>query len=90
MNEQELIDAIQQVDFDLAFLKKRIRILDVRIAEARLENNTTEINRQSGFKRQQERYIKYAKSYRRELHARHSENLAEWKRELAKCAMNGD
>lgn len=85
MNENELIDAIQQVDFDLAFLRKRIRILDVRIAEAKASNDTVEFNRQSGFKHQQERYIRYAKVYRRELNARHSENLAGWKRELMQC-----
>lgn len=45
MTEDDYLERLSQVEFDLAFLKKRIRNLDFNIAVADMEGNTLEYNK---------------------------------------------
>lgn len=76
MTESEYLEKLNQVDFDLSFLRKRLRTLDFNIAAADMTNDIPEVNKLRRYRKQQERYITYAKAYRKELNSQYQEMLA--------------
>ena len=76
MTESEYLEKLNQVDFDLSFLRKRLRTLDFNIAAADMQKNVPEVNKQKRYRRQHERYITYAKAYRKELNSQYQSMLA--------------
>ena len=77
MNENEYLAVLNQVEYDLTFLRKRLRTLDFNIAVAETENNVQEANKLRRYRKQHERYIGYAKAYRKSLNSQYQEMLAE-------------
>ena len=75
MTESEYLEKLNQVDFDLTFLKKRMRTLDFNIAAADMQKNVPEVNKLRRYRKQQERYITYAKAYRKDLNSQYQEML---------------
>lgn len=75
MTESEYLEKLNQVDFDLTFLKKRLRTLDFNIAAADMQKNVPEVNKLRRYRKQHERYITYAKAYRKELNAQYQSML---------------
>lgn len=75
MTEDDYLERLSQVEFDLAFLKKRIRNLDFNIAVAEMEGNTLEYNKLKRWKKQHERYICYAKLFKRHLTSQYDSML---------------
>lgn len=75
MTEDDYLERLSQVEFDLAFLKKRIRTLDFNIAVADMEGNTLESNKLKRWKKQHERYIGYAKLFKRHLTSQYDSML---------------
>lgn len=75
MTEDDYLERLSQVEFDLDFLKKRIRTLDFNIAVAEMENNVQEANKLKRWKKQHERYIGYAKLYKRQLTSQYDSML---------------
>ena len=75
MTESEYLEKLNQVDFDLTFLKKRLRTLDFNIAAADMQKNIPEVNKLRRYRKQHERYITYAKAYRKELNSQYQEML---------------
>ena len=45
MTESEYLEKLNQVDFDLSFLRKRLRTLDFNIAAADMQKNVPEVNK---------------------------------------------
>lgn len=76
MTESEYLEKLNQVDFDLSFLRKRLRTLDFNIAAADMVKNIPEVNKLRRYRKQHERYITYAKAYRKTLNAQYQEMLA--------------
>lgn len=76
MTESEYLEKLNQVDFDLSFLRKRLRTLDFNIAAADMEKKISEVNKLRRYRKQHERYITYAKSYRKTLNSQYQEMLA--------------
>ena len=75
MTESEYLEKLNQVDFDLTFLKKRLRTLDFNIAAADMQKNVPEVNKLRRYRKQHERYITYAKSYRKDLNSQYQSML---------------
>ena len=75
MTEDDYLERLSQVEFDLAFLKKRIRNLDFNIAVADMEGNTLEYNKLKRWKKLHERYIGYAKLFKRHLTSQYDSML---------------
>ena len=77
MNDNEYLAVLNQVEHDLTFLRKRLRTLDFNIAVAEMENDVQEVNKLRRYRKQHERYIGYAKAYRKSLNSQYQEMLAE-------------
>lgn len=75
MTESEYLEKLNQVDFDLSFLRKRLRTLDFNIAAADMQKNISEVNKLRRYRKQHERYITYAKAYRKDLNSQYQEML---------------
>lgn len=75
MDEIEYLEKLNQVDFDLSFLRKRLITLDFNIAAADMQKNVPEVNKLRRYRKQHERYITYAKAYRKELNSQYQEIL---------------
>lgn len=75
MTESEYLEKLNQVDFDLSFLRKRLRTLDFNIAAADMVKNVPEVNKLRRYRKQQERYITYAKAYRKDLNSQYQSML---------------
>ena len=75
MTESEYLEKLNQVDFDLSFLRKRLRTLDFNIAAADMEKKISEVNKLRRYHKQHERYITYAKSSRTTLNSQYQEML---------------
>ena len=75
MTESEYLEKLNQVDFDLSFLRKRLRTLDFNIAAADMEKKISEVNKLRRYRKQHERYITYAKAYRKTLNSQYQEML---------------
>lgn len=75
MTESEYLEKLNQVDFDLSFLRKRLRTLDFNIAAADMEKKISEVNKLRRYRKQHERYITYAKAFRKELNSQYQEML---------------
>ena len=74
--ESEYLEKLNQVDFDLSFLRKRLRTLDFNIAAAAdMVKNIPEVNKLRRYRKQHERYITYAKAFRKELNSQYQEML---------------
>lgn len=61
MTESEYLEKLNQVDFDLTFLKKRLRTLDFNIAAADMVKNIPEVNK--------------LRRYRKDLNSQYQEML---------------
>ena len=76
MNDNEYLAVLNQVEYDLTFLRKRLRTFDFNIAVAEMENNIQEANKLRRYRKQHERYITYAKAYRKDLNSQYQEMLS--------------
>ena len=75
MTESEYLEKLNQVDFDLSFLRKRLRTLDFNIAAAMRQRNIPLANLKRRYRRQQERYVTYTKFYKKSFNSEYQEIL---------------
>ena len=75
MTESEYLEKLAQAEYDLYFIRQRIKKLGFEIAEAERQKNLPEANKKRRFLRQQERYSTYTKFYRKTLNAQYQEML---------------
>lgn len=75
MTESEYLEKLAQTDYDLYGIRQRIRKLGLEIAEAERQKNLPEANKKRRYRKQHERYITYAKAYRKELNSQYQSML---------------
>ena len=75
MTEEDYLERINQADYDLYYLRKRIKKLEVETAEAVRQRNIPLANLKRRYRRQQERYVTYAKFYKKTFNAQYQEML---------------
>ena len=85
MNQNELvvINKLKQVEFDIAFIKSNLNRIVADLEKAKTDDRPHhEINRWKKYKSQQERYLCYAKAYKKNLQEEHKDVCEEWKKQM--------
>ena len=75
MTESEYLERINQADYDLYYLRKRIKKLEFETAEAMRQRNIPLANLKRRYRRQQERYVTYTKFYKKSFNSEYQEIL---------------
>ena len=81
-SRESVINSLEQVDYDIARIKANLLTILENFEKAKLEKNNKDILKWKRYKMQQERYLHYAKEFRKNTMEKHKESLEAWKQQM--------
>lgn len=87
-SRESVINSLEQVDYDIARIKVNLMNIVENYEKAKLEKNNKDILKWKRFKMQQERYLRYAKEFRKNTMEKHKELLETWKQQMLDLVEN--
>ena len=81
-NESQVYKLLESVEYDIAHIKATILSMESKLQKAKLEKNKEDILKYGRYKSQQERYLKYAKEYRKVIRNSYTEICEAWKKQI--------
>lgn len=81
-SRESVINSLEQVDYDIARIKANLLTVLANFEKAKLEKNNKDILKWKRYKMQQERYLRYAKEFKKNTREKHKELLETWKQQM--------
>lgn len=81
-SRESVINSLEQVDYDIAHIKANLLTVLANFEKAKLEKNNKDILKWKRYKMQQERYLRYAKEFKKNTREKHKELLETWKQQM--------
>ena len=81
-SRESVINSLEQVDYDIARIKTNLLTIIENFEKAKLEKNNKDILKWKRYKMQQERYLHYAKEFKKNTREKHKELLETWKQQM--------
>ena len=81
-SRESVINSLEQVDYDIAHIKANLLTVLANFERAKLEKNNKDILKWKRYKMQQERYLRYAKEFKKNTREKHKELLETWKQQM--------
>ncbi len=81
-SRESIINSLEQVDYDIARIKTNLLTILENFEKAKLEKNNKDILKWKRYKMQQERYLHYAKEFKKNTREKHKELLETWKQQM--------
>lgn len=87
-SRESVINSLEQVEYDIAHIKANLMSIAENFEKAKLEKNNKDILKWKRFKMQQERYLRYAKDFKKNTMEKHKELLETWKQQMLDLVEN--
>lgn len=87
-SRESIINSLEQVDYDIAHIKVNLMSIIENYEKAKLEKNNKDILKWKRFKMQQERYLRYAKEFKKSTMEKHKALLETWKQQMVDLIEN--
>lgn len=81
-SRESVINSLEQVDYDIAHIKANLLTVLANFEKAKLEKNNKDILKWKRYKMQQERYLRYAKEFKKNTREKHKKLLETWKQQM--------
>lgn len=81
-SRESIINSLEQVDYDIAHIKTNLLTILENFEKAKLEKNSKDILKWKRYKMQQERYLHYAKDFKKNTVEKHKALLETWKQQM--------
>lgn len=87
-SRESIINSLEQVDYDIAHIKTNLLTILENFEKAKLEKNSKDILKWKRYKMQQERYLHYAKDFKKNTVEKHKALLETWKQQMLDLVEN--